>query len=146
MTQTTINIDPGQLVGYAAIAISVISVFFEISKIKINPITSLLGWMGQRMNSNLISAVEAQGKKIGSLEEKIDKNEIDRIRWEILDFANSCRNGRRHTKDQFEHIINQNQKYHEILDEHGLENGLIDLEYGYIETLYKRCQEQNDFL
>ena len=43
MTQTTINIDPGQFAGYAALAISVVSVFFEISKIKINPITSLLG-------------------------------------------------------------------------------------------------------
>ena len=146
MTETTINIDPGQFVGYAALAISIVSVFFEISKIKISPITSLLGWVGQRMNSHLISAMEEQGARIKAMEEKIDKNEIDRIRWEILDFASSCRNGRRHTKDQFEHIINQNQKYHEILDEHGLENGLIDLEYGYIETLYKRCQEQNDFL
>ena len=146
MTQTTINIDPGQFVGYAALTISIVSVFFEISKIKISPITSLLGWVGQRMNSHLISAMEEQGTRIKNLEEKIDKNEIDRIRWEILDFANSCRNGRLHTKDEFEHIINQNQKYHEILEAHGMENGLIDLEYSYIVNLYKRCQEKNDFL
>ena len=40
----------------------------------------------------LHKAIEEQSKRI-------DENEKDRIRYEILDFANSCHNGRNHTKD-----------------------------------------------
>ena len=43
-------------------------------------------------------------------------DEKDRIRYEVLDFANSCRNGRRHTKDEFQHIIDLNDKYEVLLD------------------------------
>ena len=44
-------------------------------------------------------------------DKKIDQNEKDRIRYEILDFANSCHNGRNHTRDEFEHIIIPKSKW-----------------------------------
>ena len=84
--------------------------------------------------------------KLNEMEKAIDENEIDRIRWEVLDFANSCRNKRRHTKDEFDHIISQNDKYHKLLDKYDMENGVFDAEYAYILRLYKKCQDENDFL
>lgn len=130
-----LNIDAGHI----ALIVAAGSIFFEVSKIKINPITFILRWAGKRM-------FEPFDKRLDAVEKKIDENEIDRIRWEILEFANTCRKGERHTKDEFTHIIAQNDKYHNILKQYNMTNGQIDADYEYIEGLYKRCQEQNDFL
>lgn len=122
-----------------ALIIAGASIFFEVSKIKVNPISFILQWAGKRM-------FEPFNDKMKELERTIDENKIDTIKWEILEFANSCRNGRRHTKDEFEHIISQNDKYHKLLEKYKMENGVFDAEYAYILRLYKRCQDQNDFL
>lgn len=142
-----------QIIGDGALLALIVSTLFEISPIKWNPITSILTWLGKKMNSQVMEKVEGQDKKIDSLDQKmvaldlkIDMNEVDHIRWEILDFANECREGRRHTKDEFEHIISQNTKYHTIITEHDMKNGLIDLEYAYIVHIYNKCLEDNSFL
>ena len=78
--------------------------------------------------------------------EMIQTNEKDRIRWEILDFANSCRNNVKHTKDEFQHIIALNDKYKELLQKTNDKNGVFDSEYAYIYALYQERQQKNDFL
>ena len=70
----------------------------------------------------------------------------DTIRWEVLNFATSCRNGVLHTKDDFEHVINQNDKYHKLLQKTGDTNGVFEEEYNYILRIYHDRQEKNDFL
>lgn len=136
----------GEIVGSGAVIFLLFTTLVEITPIKWNPLTSILSWIGRRMNGKLIDQVKEQGEKIDKLDEKIDMNEIARIRWEILDFANSCRHNVKHTKDEFEHIINQHEKYVQILDERSLTNGLITIEYEYIEDIYKNCLEKNNFL
>jgi len=66
-------------------------------------------------------------KKITTLQTNMNENEKDRIRWEILDFANSCRNGRKHTKDEFQHIITLNDKYKNLLALTGDKNGVFEM-------------------
>lgn len=76
----------------------------------------------------------------------IDDNEKDRIRWEILAFANSCRNNQKHTKDEFQHIIDLNDKYKVLLERTQDKNGVFEAEYDYIKKLYADRQIKNDFL
>jgi aspartyl/asparaginyl-tRNA synthetase len=83
-------------------------------------------------------------QRILRAERKAD--EKDRIRYEVLDFANSCRNGRRHTRDEFQHIIDMNDKYEKLLRETNDKNGVFVEEYRYIVELYHKCQKENDFL
>ena len=111
----------------------------EITPIKINPLSWLLKWIGSKVNGEMI-------KRIDKLEANVDTNEMDRIRWEVLDFANSCRNGRRHTQDEFEHIITLVKKYEALLEKLGKENGVFEMEYKYIVKLYEKCQQENDFI
>ena len=80
--------------------------------------------------------------KIQEVSDRNDENEKDRIRWEILDFANSCRNGRKHSKEEFNHIIELNKKYKRLLEKTGDENGVFEEDYKYIQGLYA----QGDFL
>ena len=140
------NMTIGEIVGNGALIIFLFTTLIEITPIKWNPLTSILSWIGNKMNGKLITKVDNQEKKIDALDKKIDMNEIDHIRWEILNFANQCRNDHRHTKDEFEHIINLHEKYNAILNERHMTNGLITIEFEYIEETYKHCLEKNNFL
>lgn len=114
----------------------VLAIFVQITPaIKFNPLT----WIGGLFLGSIRTDVQ-------KLQEAVDENEKDRIRWEVLDFANACRNGVRHTKDEFQHIITLNTKYKMLLKKTGDENGVFDAEYAYIIALYKERQEKNDFL
>ena len=96
----------------------VLSVFIQIAPIKINPWSHLFKWIGKLINSESDKKIDEVIKKVDLLKQElteaqksIDENEKDRIRWEILDFATSCRNGQQHTQDEFLHIITLNDKY-----------------------------------
>lgn len=130
-----------------------LSALIQFTPIKINPWTALFKWIGNKANEDLRNEVGGMNKKIDNLVKDVDnlsqqrkEDEKDRIRWEILDFANSCRHGRRHTKDEYQHIIELNDKYKKLLKETNDKNGVFEVEYDYIKQLYKERQEKNDFL
>ena len=83
---------------------------------------------------------------VNNLEASIDANEKDRIRWEILDFANSCRNERKHSRDEFQHIVDLNDKYKRLLQKTEDSNGVFNIEFKYIQDLYAERLAKNDFL
>ena len=130
---------------WATVAV-VLGVFFEITPIKLNPIHSILRWVGKAVNGEVLQRMDGVEARLDAQGKSIDENEMDRIRWEVFDFANECRNGIKHTKDEFQHIISLNTKYHDLLDKYGEENGVFDAEYQYILELYKKCQHENSFL
>ena len=115
------------------------SCLVEIVPIKWNPLSSLFKWIGQKINGPLLD-------RLGKIEKELDENEKDRIRWEVLDFANSCRNGRRHTRDEFAHILALNDKYEVLLEKTNDTNGFFTMEIEYIKDLYSELQESNGFL
>lgn len=122
------------------------SIFIQISPIKWNPITSFVKWFGKIVTHDLDAKMEEIEDAVGNIVDQVEENEKDRIRWEVLDFANSCRNGRKHTKDEYHHIIALNDKYHDLLNKTGDHNGVFDAEYEYIAKLYSERLEKNDFL
>lgn len=114
--------------------------------IKCSPITAVCKWVGKAINGEVLTRIAALEERADQQQRTLDENEMDRIRWEVLDFANACRNHVKHTKDEFQHIIDLNQKYHKLLAKYKIKNGVFDAEYAYIIDLYKRCQLENDFL
>lgn len=123
-----------------------LSVFIQIAPIKINPWSSLIKWIGTTLNSRLEQKVADLEKQVAQISSDIDENEKDRIRWEVLDFASSCREGRLHTRDEFKHIITLNDKYRNLLVKTHDKNGVFETEYQYILEIYKERQDRNDFL
>lgn len=123
-----------------------LSALIQITPIKINPWSAIFRWIGDKANHELKEKINNIDGKVDELSKQRKEDEKDRIRWEILDFANSCRNGRKHTKDEYLHIIELNTKYKKLLKETDDENGVFEVEYGYIQKLYKERQEKNDFL
>lgn len=90
--------------------------------------------------------LERVEKKVDAIDLSRTEDEKDRIRHEVLDFANTCRHGRKHTKDEFQHIVDLNDKYEKLLEKTGDRNGVFTEEYQYVVRLYHKCQEENDFL
>lgn len=115
----------------------------DISPIKVNPLKFIAKIIGKIISDWLFGDVKQQ---LSEMRHDIDENEMDAIRWEVLSFANSCRHGQKHSKEEFEHVIRQNTKYHELLKRTNRENGVFDLEYKYIKEIYERRLRDNDFL
>lgn len=125
----------------------------QITPVKWCPLETLAKWLGKIFSADVMKKVTEIQADIVTIKksqaeqgEAIDANEKDRIRYEVLDFANSCRNGRRHTQDEFEHIIALNGKYDKLLQKTGDTNGVFTAEYEYIMTIYRERQIRNDFL
>lgn len=88
--------------------------------------------------SNVMLINAEQTKTIEHMDKKIDTNEIDRLRWEIISFANSLRydDGQSATLEGYNHVFDAYGKYEKLLESLGRKNGKIDNEYAYIKIMY----------
>lgn len=75
-----------------------------------------------------------------------DMQTVQTIRAHILDFANSCFNKRKHTKREFENIIDENAKYEELVAKYEIKNNVYKEDYDFIMKCYHKCQEDGTFL
>lgn len=127
------------ILEYSGGALAILLTIIQITPIKINPWSAIARAIGRAINGDVLESLKAA-------ERRIDENEIDRLRWEILDFANSCRNERKHTQEEFEHILDMHEKYEKILMRQHRENGKVTRAYEYIKDIYDKRNENNDFL
>lgn len=91
----------GIFIGFLAL------IGIEISPIKFNPFTILGKICGKLLG------IEELKNKIEKVEKKVDINERDRIRYEILQFSGSLRNGLTRTQNDYTHIEELYEKYKE---------------------------------
>ena len=151
---------------FSSIAISLTAILAFLSAF-FKPIRNFVLWVYKKFTGNRDKNAEMMDKidglqtrlseeienvrtdlteKIKAVSDSNDKYEMKRLRWEILDFANSCKNKRKHTQDEYRHIIEVHDDYEKLLSSTGEENGFLDAEFDYILKLYAERQEQNDFL
>ena len=114
-------------------------IIIEFAPIKINPLSYILKRIGSIMNSDLNAQIKV-------LNEELVEHEIVQLSWNIVDFSNSCLRGENHTKEEFDHVINDHQKYEEILKREGRVNGQVDMAYSVIIELYTKHIKDNSFL
>ena len=124
--------------------IIILSVFIQISPIKWNPLTSLFNWIGKLITTDVLKKIDNISKTINELQNQVNTNEKDRIRWEVLDFARSCRNNQSHTYDEFKHIIKLNDKYQTLLEATNDKNGVFDDEFKYITDVFNTYKHNNN--
>lgn len=139
--------------GSLVCIVFVLSSVIEVSKIQINPWSKLLECLGNVLFKNIEQDLQEVKINIQNLSKQteetaktIDDNEVWRLRYEILAFANSCKNNKQHTKDEFDHILEAHDKYNYIIRKRGIPNGVMDVEHAYVRDLYRQCLENNSFL
>lgn len=119
--------------------LTVFLALFEISPIKLHPITAVLGWIGKKLTGDI-------RKAIAELREDVDAQQMDTIRTTVLNFSNSCLNGGLHTKEEFDHILEINAKYVALVEKYGIENEKYTEAYAYIKRIYRKRMDKRDFL
>lgn len=126
--------------------LALFSIVIEVAPIKINPWTTFLKFVGTRMNADILLRLEEVEGQLKKQDDKIDNNEKDRIRYEILDFARACRKHEKHTKEEFDHIFEQYDKYEVILAKLEQPNGKVTQAMHFISDLYQEILAEDDFI
>lgn len=126
--------------------LAMLSIVVEVAPIKLNPWTKLLRAVGNRMNADILSRLKDVEVQLAQQDAKIDNNEKDRIRYEILDFARACRKHEKHTKEEFDHIFEQYDKYEVILSKLEQPNGKVTQAMHFISEVFQDILAQDDFI
>ena len=137
------NLTLGQIVGRIAGVIAVLSIFIEITPVKINPISALLRWVGKQINKELMDKVNTLETKVGALE----KSDVINCRVRILTFADEIRRGMRHSKETFDQVLSDIDTYERYCTEHpDFMNNKTVAAKAKILDVYSECIDNNDFL
>lgn len=132
----------------------------QIAPIKINPWSFIfkifykfICWISRISLAPLIVKIDEINVKVDTMQSEINvvkkefeiKNAND-WRWDILDFFNSARNGRPHSKEEWEHAIDQVKKYERHVELHEIDNGVLEEASKWLRTKYQEHLMKNDFL
>lgn len=85
-------------------------------------------------------------KDVQSLKNEVTEMKVQNWRWNVLDFANSCKNGRRHTLDEWKHCISQLAEYENYIARNDITNGVFEEDAKYLREGYQEHCKKNDFL
>ena len=131
----------------------IIASLLQISKININPWDAILSWVGDRINKKLNKRLDDMEAKIDSVEVKLDGHiaeselkDIQDTRRDILEFANACMNGRKHTKEQFDFVLKKCDDYEVYIESKNIKNGVVTSAIKEIRRLYEKCMQEKSFL
>ena len=119
---------------------------FEVAPIKVNPWSHIFKWIGDKVNDDLRKDFKALKNEVEGVKKDFEEKNAHDKRWSILDFANSCHNGRKHTKEEWEHVLNQLKFYEEYVEEHDIDNAVIEEETRYLREMYRELMAKNEFI
>ena len=103
----------------------------------------------EKLNDSIELIQENQARMEDNLNEMKHETEEDKAkekRWHILDFVNSCRHGRTHTREEWNHVISELADYETFTERKGIKNGVIEEDAKYLRKLFQENNETNNFL
>lgn len=125
---------------------------FEITPIKIKPLSFILSGIGKRLNKDVKEDINKVQKDVEVVRTDVEvvrkdlqSHTIDGQRRDILNFSNKLMVNGYRTKEDFDYIISLYDSYENYLERNNLENGKVDLAMEYIKKKYKECMDNNSF-
>lgn len=143
----------GEIIGGGIGLVVILSVFIEITPIKVNPVSAILSWVGNKTTKAvsgqitcLAKEVKRLGQKVDDLEYAADMRNAVACRVRILRFGDECRAGSEHSKEMFDQILGDVSVYEHYCAEHPeFANNKTELTSQHIKKLYLDRLEKNDF-
>lgn len=137
------NLTLGQIIGGIVGVVAALSIFIEITPVKINPISALLRWVGKQTNKDLMEKVNALETKVSALE----KSDVIDCRVRILTFSDEIRRGVKHSKETFDQVLSDIDTYERYCTEHPeFMNNKTVAARAKILDVYSACIDNNSFL
>lgn len=84
--------------------------------------------------------------RLDAMEKSNDMQSVRQIKGHVLDFANSCRNGRKHTMEDFKNILAENDEYEALVEKYHIKNNFYTEDIRFIKDTYQKCLRENNFL
>ncbi len=145
--ETLMNLTIAEIFGGAAGVVILLSIFIEITPIKLNPVSSFLRWLGEKINKDVIERVDVLEKKMDSIESSNSKRDAVNCRVRILRYADEMRVGIRHSKESFDQILDDIDSYKRYCENHAdFKNSKAVAATEIILSTYAECMDKNDFL
>ena len=120
--------------------------FIEIVPIKVNPWKWLFSWIGNAINGDIRKDLAELNKELSEMKRDFEQTKAQDKRWSILNFANRCREGKRHTKEEWDHAISELKEYEAYTEEKDITNGVIEANAEFLRERYHQHIINNDFL
>jgi protein subunit release factor A len=121
-------------------------ILLEITPIKINPISSVLGWIGNKLNKSVKDEISQLNKDVKEVKSDLQEHTVESQRRDILNFANELRLGLKKTEEHFNYIMKLHDRYEKYTEANNIKNSQADLAFEYITLKYKEFRDSNSFL
>lgn len=116
-------------------------------------ITTLMNrvWQIRDRKSDKIDEVSTEVKEIkDTLKSHIAEDEIRDIlqaRRRIIDFADECRRGTKHSEEHFKNMLSDIDTYEHYCNDHpNFENRQAALSIAFVADVYDKCKRENNFI
>ena len=137
----------GEIAGNATLLLVGLSAVIEITPIKINPISSVLQWIGSKINGEVIDKVNKLETDVKRIEYTEGERYAKSARTRVLRFGDELVHGVRHSKEHFDDILQDITDYEKYCDDHPeFENDRMQLTAKHIKETYAKCMVEHSFL
>lgn len=127
--------------------ILLLTILVEVAPIKINPWSWLAKAAGRALNGEVLSKVNTLEEDVKQIKADADRREAIACRTRILHFGDEIFHSEKHSKEHFDQILRDITTYERYCDAHpDFENNTAVLTIDRIESVYKQCLANHDFL
>lgn len=136
-----------EIFGGVAGVVVFISIFIEITPIKINPVSRFLRWIGKKVNVELMDKVDSLEKKVNDIESVNDERNALGCRVRILSFGDEVRRGIPHSEERYDQILSDIDEYERYCETHkDFKNNKTVATKAKILSVYNDRLDADDFL
>lgn len=133
-------------VSWVGVVIFLMSLI-QITPIKINPWSYILKKMSESITGEIISNIEGLKNDVNTVEENLERQVAISCRSRILVFGDEIIRGNKHSKEHFNHILNDITLYEQYCDDNPhFINNMTKLTAERIKETYSECMMKNTFL
>lgn len=119
----------------------------KIPKIEINFWTYLAQAVGRAINKEMMVKVDKMAKDLEKHIQDEEEKEAKTARQRFLRFNDELLEGKKHTKEHFDEILEDIDDYEDYCANHPLyENSKAELAIANIKRIYNECLEEKKFL
>ena len=119
----------------------------QIAPIKINPWSAIAKTLGRAINKEMMDKLESLDKEMKQLRDATALESVLNCRVRILHFGDETLHGRKHTKEHFDQILRDIDKYEHYCSTHPeFENNVTVLTSARIKEIYQKRLADGDFL
>lgn len=149
------------LIEWGFVGLFSITSLIEIAPIKVNPWSAILKKIGSLLNTEVVQKIEKLDSRVDALEVNFvemkktqddikkaqDEESAMNSRTKIVRFSDELVEDKNFTKSHFDTILIEINRYESYCNKHpDFINNIAKMAIDYIERIYQRKLENNDFL